>query len=99
MTAQQAAGLPLCSLTSYHALKTYASMEPGQTVLIVGASSGTGLMGVQLAKALGAARVIGVCSSKNTDRVLQVGADEVIDYSKESWWQSTSLCRDKVDIV
>jgi NADPH:quinone reductase-like Zn-dependent oxidoreductase len=56
-------------------------------------------MGVQLAKALGAARVIGVCSSKNTDRVLQVGADEVIDYSKESWWQSTSLCRDKVDIV
>ncbi len=98
-TAQQAAGLPLCSLTSYHALKTYASMQPGQTVLIVGASSGTGSMGVQLAKALGAARVVGVCSGKNTDKVLKMGADEVIDYSKDAWWQNASLCRDKVDIV
>jgi len=42
-------------------------------------------MGVQLAKALGASRVIGVCSGKNSSRVTQVGADQVIDYSKESW--------------
>ncbi len=99
LTAQQAAGLPLCSLTSYHALKTYASIEPGHTVLIVGASSGTGMMGVQLAKAFGATRVIGVCSGRNADKVLKMGADEVIDYTTESWWKNTSLCRDKVDIV
>jgi NADPH:quinone reductase-like Zn-dependent oxidoreductase len=99
LSAQHAAGLPLCSLTSYHALKTYASIQHGQTVVIIGASSGTGLMGVQLAKALGAARVIAVCSGRNAERVLQVGADEVIDYSKESWWQNASLCLNKADIV
>ncbi len=97
--AQHAAGLPLCSLTSYHALKTYASIQPGHTVVVIGASSGTGLMGVQLAKALGAARVIAVCSGKNADRVLQLGADEVIDYLKESWWHNASLCPNKIDIV
>jgi len=79
LSGQQAAGLPLCSLTSYHALKSYASMQPGQTVVVIGASSGTGLMGVQLAKALGAARVIGVCSGKNANFVKQNGADNVID--------------------
>jgi NADPH:quinone reductase-like Zn-dependent oxidoreductase len=56
-------------------------------------------MGVQLAKALGASRVIGVCSGKNSSRVTQVGADQVIDYSKESWWENDALCRNRVDIV
>ena len=56
-------------------------------------------MGVQLAKALGASRVIGVCSGKNSSRVTQVGADQVIDYSKESWWENGALCRNRVDIV
>ena len=99
LSGQQAAGLPLCSLTSYHALKSYASMQPGQTVVVIGASSGTGLMGVQLAKALGAARVIGVCSGKNANLVKQMGADYVIDYSEECWWQSASLLSNKADIV
>ena len=90
-------------------------MQAGQTVAIRGASSGesmspvshavcsflsgTGLMGVQLAKALGAARVIGVCSGKNADRVTQVGADQIIDYSAESWWENDALCHNRVDIV
>jgi NADPH:quinone reductase-like Zn-dependent oxidoreductase len=99
LSGQQAAGLPLCSLTSYHALKSYASMQPGQTVVVIGASSGTGLMGVQLAKALGAARVIGVCSGKNANLVKQMGADNVIDYSEECWWQNASLLSNKADIV
>lgn len=99
MQAQHAAGLPLCSLTSYHALMTYASMQQGQTVVVIGASSGTGLMGIQLAKALGAARVVAVCSGRNSERVARLGADEVIDYSKESWWQNASLCQNKADIV
>lgn len=99
LQAQHAAGLPLCSLTSYHALKTYASIQHGQTVVVIGASSGTGLMGVQLAKALGAVRVVAVCSGRNSERVTQLGADEVIDYSKESWWQNASLCLNKADIV
>jgi NADPH:quinone reductase-like Zn-dependent oxidoreductase len=62
-------------------------MQPGQSIVIIGASSGTGLMGVQIAKAFGAARV------------LRMGADEVVDYSKESWWEKSSLCDDLVDIV
>ena len=56
-------------------------------------------MGVQLAKAFGAALVIGVCSGKNSSRVTQVGADHVIDYTKESWWENDALCRNRVDIV
>jgi NADPH:quinone reductase-like Zn-dependent oxidoreductase len=56
-------------------------------------------MGVQIAKALGAARVIGVCSGKNADKVLQLGADAIIDYLNESWWQNASLCPNQVDIV
>jgi D-arabinose 1-dehydrogenase-like Zn-dependent alcohol dehydrogenase len=74
-------------------------MQPGQTVVIIGASSGTGLMGVQIAKALGAARVIGVCSEKNAELVKQLGADVVIDYTTESWWQNAALLLNKADIV
>ncbi|WP_372938652.1 NAD(P)-dependent alcohol dehydrogenase [Seonamhaeicola sp.] len=74
---------PICDgfLTSYNFLKDIANVKPGQHVLINGASGSLGNAAVQLAKVMGA-RVTGVCSTKNIDFVLSVGADEVLDYTK-----------------
>ncbi|WP_338733921.1 NAD(P)-dependent alcohol dehydrogenase [Mangrovimonas cancribranchiae] len=74
---------PICDgfLTSYNFLKDIANVKPGQRVLINGASGSLGTAAVQLAKIMGA-KVTGVCSIKNIDFVLSLGADEVIDYTK-----------------
>lgn len=74
---------PICDgfLTSYNFLKDIANVKPGQRVLINGASGSLGSAAVQLAKIMGA-KVTGVCSTKNTDFVLSIGADEVLDYTK-----------------
>lgn len=74
----EAASVPLACLTAYQALKK-ASWHQGGEVLINGASGGVGVFALQLAKAWGA-RVTGVCSARNGDRVLRLGADEVVDY-------------------
>eukprot|EP00475_Leptophrys_vorax_P018629 TRINITY_DN2550_c0_g1_i1.p1 TRINITY_DN2550_c0_g1~~TRINITY_DN2550_c0_g1_i1.p1 ORF type:complete len:363 (-),score=105.22 TRINITY_DN2550_c0_g1_i1:93-1139(-) len=82
---KQAAAIPLVALTSWQALYSQATVAEGNRVLVLGASGGTGLAAVQIAKAANA-RVVGVCSGKNAELVTSHGADEVIDYTQQNWW-------------
>jgi len=75
------ASIPIAGLTALQALITHGRLQPGETVLINGASGGVGHFAVQIAKAYGA-RVTGVCSSRNVDFVKSLGADDVIAYDQ-----------------
>jgi NADPH:quinone reductase-like Zn-dependent oxidoreductase len=83
LTFEQAAAVPLAAV-ALRALRDVAQVQPGQQVLINGASGGVGTFAVQIAKALGA-EVTGVCSTRNTGLVRSLGADAVIDYTKEDF--------------
>jgi NADPH:quinone reductase-like Zn-dependent oxidoreductase len=84
LTFEQAAAIPTSALTAQHGLRDAAKVQPGQRVLINGASGGVGIYAVQIAKALGA-HVTGVCSTGNVEMVQGLGADEVIDYTTEEF--------------
>jgi NADPH:quinone reductase-like Zn-dependent oxidoreductase len=84
LTFEQAAAIGLAGTTALQALRDAGRLQPGQSVLVNGASGGVGTFAVQIAKALGA-RVTGVCSTRNLDLVRSLGADEVIDYTKEDF--------------
>ncbi len=79
----EAASVPLAALTAYQALTGLGNIKNNSTVLINGCSGGVGHFGVQIAKALGA-EVTGVCSTKNVKLSKELGADKVIDYTKEN---------------
>ena len=81
LTFEQAAVVPVSGLTALQGLRDHAHVEPGQQVLITGASGGVGTFAVQLAKAFGA-DVTGVCTTTKVDLVRSLGADYVIDYSR-----------------
>ena len=84
ITLAQAAGIPVAGITALQALRDRAQAKPGQRILINGASGGVGTFAVQIAKAYGA-HVTGVCSSRNTAMVRSLGADAVIDYTREDF--------------
>jgi len=87
LTFEQAAAVPTSAVTALRGLRDSGKVQPGQKVLINGASGGVGTFAVQIAKALGA-EVTGVCGARNMDMVRSIGADHVIDYTLENFTQS-----------
>jgi len=84
LTFEEAAGVPVAGFTALQALRDRGRVEPGQKVLVNGASGGVGTFAVQIAKHLGA-EVTGVCSTRNVDLVRSLGADHVVDYTQEDF--------------
>ncbi|MTH67101.1 zinc-binding dehydrogenase [Agromyces bracchium] len=94
LTFEQAAVVPVSGMTALQALRDAGRLEPGQRVLIIGASGGVGSYAVQLATALGG-RVTGVASTAKLDLVASLGAERVIDYTREDFADG----RDRYDLI
>jgi NADPH:quinone reductase-like Zn-dependent oxidoreductase len=87
LTFEQAAAAPLAGFVALQALRDKGKVRAGQKILVNGASGGIGTFAVQLAKSFGA-DVTGVCSTRNVDLVRSIGADHVIDYTREDFTQT-----------
>lgn len=87
MSFEQAASVPIAAITALQSLRDKGQIQPGQKVLINGASGGVGTFAVQVAKSYGA-EVTGVCSGRNAEMVRSIGADHVIDYKQEDYTEN-----------
>jgi NADPH:quinone reductase-like Zn-dependent oxidoreductase len=94
LSFEQAAAVPVAAITALQALRDKGKIQPGQNVLINGASGGVGTFAVQIARAFGA-KVTGVCSTRNLAMVRAIGADRVIDYTQEDFTQNP----DRYDLI
>tara|TARA_R100000005_G_scaffold89631_1_gene60321 strand:+ start:23160 stop:24275 length:1116 start_codon:yes stop_codon:yes gene_type:complete len=98
LSFEQAAALPVAAITALQALRDKANVQPGQQVLINGASGGVGTYAVQLAKAMGAT-VTAVCSGRNAELVRALGADRVIDYTQQNYTEGDTRYHAIIDMV
>src|SRR5204863_9199479 len=98
LTFEQAASMNIAGITALQGVRDKGKVQPGQKVLINGASGGVGTFAVQIAKAYGA-DVTGVCSTAKTELVRKIGADHVIDYTKEDFANGTMFYDVILDIA
>ena len=98
ITFEEAGVVPIAAITALQALRDHGQLQPGQRVLINGASGGVGTFAVQIAKSMGA-EVTGVCSTRNVEMVRTIGADHVIDYKQDDYTQLDARYDLIVDMV
>jgi NADPH:quinone reductase-like Zn-dependent oxidoreductase len=98
---EQAAALPLVTVTAWHMLVTRANVQPGENVLVHAAGSGVGSIGIQVAKLRGARVIATASSDEKLTKATDLGADEVVNYSHEGWAKEVKRLTNKkgVDVV
>lgn len=100
MSDEEAASFSMVYGTSYHALKQRAHLQPGETVLVLGASGGVGLAAVELAKVMGARVIAAASSADKLEVAREAGADELINYTEEPLKDAVKrIAKDGVDVI
>ncbi len=96
---EEAAALPLVTLTAWHMLVTRAAVQPGEDVLIHAAGSGVGSMGIQIAKLRGGRVIATASSDEKLEKAKELGADEVINYTREDWPREVRRLTDRKGVA